>query len=119
MKISGTDPAALATALVQATAIESHRVDLEIELTDLRNRRAALYCSLWDQVKRLRATVKGAYGDDSSQSKMVGGTRRSERKPKARALPGCAERCSQEAGLCGEEQGLSSPRLVYWIQPEG
>jgi len=46
MKISGTDPAALATALVQATAIESHRVDLEIELTDLRNRRAALYCSL-------------------------------------------------------------------------
>jgi hypothetical protein len=59
---------------------------LETQLIDLRNRRDDLYLSTWDKVKRLRAGIKGAYGDDSSEYEMVGGTRRSERK-KARRSP--------------------------------
>ena len=36
------------------------------------------------RIKRVRAGVKGIYGDDSSQYEMIGGTRMSERKPPAR-----------------------------------
>ncbi len=57
---------------------------LEAQLTDLRNQRDALYAGLWDKVKRVRSTVKGIYGDDSSEYEMVGGTRKSERKHPAR-----------------------------------
>jgi hypothetical protein len=53
---------------------------LETELVDLRNQRDALFLSLWDGVKRVRAAVKGIYGDDSSQYEMIGGTRLSDRK---------------------------------------
>jgi hypothetical protein len=57
---------------------------LDAQLTDLRNRRDALYTAIWDQVKRVRAGVKGNFGDNSSQYEMVGGTRLSERKPPVR-----------------------------------
>jgi hypothetical protein len=40
--------------------------------------------ALWDCVKRLRATVKGVYSDDSSEYDLVGGTRLSDRKRTAR-----------------------------------
>jgi hypothetical protein len=39
---------------------------------------------VWDTVKRIRAGVKGAYGDDSFEYDLIGGTRRSERKRPAR-----------------------------------
>lgn len=42
--------------------------------------REAAHEDLWDTVKRVRARVKGIYGDDSSQYEMVGGTRLSEGK---------------------------------------
>lgn len=58
---------------------------LETQLTDLRNRRDELFLSAWDKVKRLRAGIKGVYGDDSSEYEMVGGTRRSERKKARKA----------------------------------
>jgi hypothetical protein len=35
---------------------------------------------MWDALKRVRATVKGVYGDDSSEYDLVGGTRLSERR---------------------------------------
>jgi hypothetical protein len=42
---------------------------------------------VWEKVKRVRAGVKGNYGDGSSQYEMVGGTRLSERKsPKRKAV---------------------------------
>ena len=44
--------------------------------------------SLWDTIKRVRATVKGAYGDDSSEYELVGGTRVSEHRRPARRPPG-------------------------------
>lgn len=60
---------------------------LEAQLTDLRNQRDALYEELWNKVKRTRSGVKGIYGDDSSEYEMVGGTRKSERKPRSQKPP--------------------------------
>lgn len=59
---------------------------LESQLTEVRNRRDELYLSAWDRVKRVRAGIKGMYGDDSSEYELVGGTRRSDRK-RARRTP--------------------------------
>ncbi len=72
---------ALASDISQAGPLQSQMSALEIQLTNLRNQRDSLYQSIWDKVKRVRAGVKGIYGDDSSQYEMVGGTRLSERKP--------------------------------------
>ena len=55
---------------------------LESQLTEMRNKRDALSQATWDKVKRVRASVKGMYGDDSSQYELVGGTRLSDRKPR-------------------------------------
>ena len=55
--------------------------NLENKLTDVRNQRDAYNQAMWDKVKRVRASIKGIYGDDSSQYEMVGGTRLSDRKP--------------------------------------
>ena len=40
--------------------------------------------ALWDRVKRARNSIKGSFGNDSSQYKMVGGIRLSDRKPARR-----------------------------------
>jgi hypothetical protein len=58
--------------------------ELGAQITDLRNKRDMIYTRLWDKVKRVRSAIKGLYGDDSSEYKMVGGTRASERKPRTR-----------------------------------
>jgi hypothetical protein len=39
---------------------------------------------MWDTLKRVRATVKGTYGDESSEYELVGGTRLSQRRRPAR-----------------------------------
>jgi hypothetical protein len=39
---------------------------------------------MWDAVKRTRATVKGTNGDDSTEYKLIGGTRMSERRRSVR-----------------------------------
>ena len=44
--------------------------------------------SLWDKTKRARNSIKGSFGDDSPQYKMVGGTRLSERKSTRRKSTG-------------------------------
>jgi hypothetical protein len=79
-------PATLAADVTAAIALEAEMVKLEAQLTDKRNQRDALYCQLWDKVKRVRSGVKGIYGDDSSQYEMVGGTRVSERKTPTRRV---------------------------------
>ena len=76
--------AALADALTQARDIQTRIAALELQLTDLRNQRDDGLVRIWDTIKRVRATVKGAYGDDSSQYELIGGTRRSDRKRAAR-----------------------------------
>jgi hypothetical protein len=57
---------------------------LETQLTDLRNQRDEAYGIGWSYITRMRAGIKGIYGDDSSEYEMAGGTRRSERKPRSR-----------------------------------
>jgi len=81
-------PAAMAADLEQARALQVELDAMDAQLVDLRNRRDEVYAELWDKVKRVRNSVKGIYGDDSSEYEMVGGTRRSERKPpNRRATP--------------------------------
>lgn len=74
----------LVTDINQIRQTEHILADLENQLTDMRNRRDALYQSTWDKVKRVRSSIKGIFGDDSSQYEMVGGTRLSERKTPTR-----------------------------------
>jgi hypothetical protein len=59
---------------------------LDAELTRARNKRDTLYATMWDEVKRVRNSVKGIYGDDSIEYEMVGGTRKSDRKPVSRKI---------------------------------
>jgi hypothetical protein len=61
--------------------IEGSLATLEAQLTELRDQRDALCEAAWDKVKRARAGVKAAFGDDSTQYNIIGGTRVSDRKP--------------------------------------
>ena len=76
--------AAFADALVQTRAIQSQIQALEVQLVDLRNKRDERLTNVWDTIKRVRSTIKGIYGDDSSEYELVGGTRMSERKKAVR-----------------------------------
>jgi hypothetical protein len=71
-------------AIAQTLANRDKIRSLKAQLIDQYNQSDALHADLWDKVKRVRSGVKGAYGDDSSQYELVGGTRRSERKPRTR-----------------------------------
>ena len=44
------------------------------------NQRDERLTQMWDAIKRVRATVKGVSGDDSSEYELMGGTRLSERR---------------------------------------
>lgn len=77
-------PAVLEQELQALSPIQTDLDSLDAQLTDLRNRRDALGAKIWDHLKRIRGGVKANYGDDSSQYEMVGGTRKSERKPPQR-----------------------------------
>jgi hypothetical protein len=59
---------------------------LEKQLAEKRNQRELLCLTIWDKLKRVRASVRGIYGDDSTQYELVGGTRMSERKTRARRV---------------------------------
>ena len=80
---SVTNPVFLAE-IAQASLIEDQIRNAEIQLADLRNQRDAVYLSLWDKIKRVYDSVKGYYGDDSSQYEMVGRKRASRRKRRSR-----------------------------------
>jgi hypothetical protein len=79
-------PANLTTDINAATSLDSQIAGLELQLTNARNQRDALYVTLWDKVKRVRAGVKANYGDDSSQYELAGGTRLSDRKSPVRKV---------------------------------
>ena len=81
----------LTTVINQVREVDDQIIPLKSQLTNLRNQRDATYYSLWDLVKRVRAGVKGNFGDDSSQYEMVGGTRLSERKTARRTATPASE----------------------------
>lgn len=68
----------------QARMLDEEIDKLETLLLNKRNEREARYANVWDNMKRVRAAIKGIYGDNSSQYEMVGGKRMSERKAPAR-----------------------------------
>ena len=81
LKIGELDPATLTADVQQVAPIQTDIDSLDAQLTDLRNQHDTLFATLWDKLKRVRAAVKGIYGDDSLQYEMIGGTRMSEREP--------------------------------------
>lgn len=76
--------ASLASDITAAAATEAQIAALEAQLADKRVLRDAQCKTMWDKVKRTRSSIKGSFGDDSAQYKMVGGTRLSDRKPMRR-----------------------------------
>ena len=80
--------ASLTTDITAASASEAQVAALEAQLADKRTLRDAQLKALWDKVKRARNSIKGSFGDDSSQYKMIGGTRLSERKSTRRKTTG-------------------------------
>lgn len=88
LQVGTITQAVMAGELAEARTIQQQIDDLEIQLADLRNKRDARLTRIWDWIKRMRATVKGAYGDDSPEYDLVGGTRASDRKhPGRRSQP--------------------------------
>ena len=79
-------PASISADVTAAAPIEAQIVSLEAQLTDARNKRDALYDGLWQKLIRVRVGAKATFGDDSSQYELFGGTRRSDRKPRARKV---------------------------------
>ena len=86
-QVGGASLAELEKAVNLALANQDKITTLKSQMTDLRNQNGALTADVWDLLKRLRAGVKAAYGDDSSQYEMMGGTRLSERKKAVKKAP--------------------------------
>ena len=76
--------AGMGVEIEKARALDEELDQLETILVEKRNQRDLHYAKVWDAMKRVRAAVKGIYGDNSSQYEMVGGTRMSERKAPTR-----------------------------------
>ena len=87
LKVGMLTPEAFAEALISTKELQSQINGLEKRMTTIRKQRDDQLKALWDSVKRARSSVKGMYGDDSSQYKLVGGTRMSDRKRPVRKLP--------------------------------
>jgi hypothetical protein len=84
MKAGAMTQEMLANELEQTRSIQAQINRLELQITELRNKRDQRLTGIWENVKRARYTVKGAYGDDSSEYELVGGKRMSERKKSIR-----------------------------------
>lgn len=67
--------------LDEADQLWTELLALKAQVIDVRNRFKAVSLRIWEKLKRLRAGIRGRYGDDSIQYKLIGGTRKSERKP--------------------------------------
>jgi hypothetical protein len=80
LKIGALTQETFADKIAQAQAMQEQINGLELQLTKLRNQRDTQNADIWELIKRVRSTIKGMYGDDSSEYEMVGGTRMSERK---------------------------------------
>lgn len=87
MKTGALTQAEFADELAQTQVMQSQIQALELQLTALRNKRDERLARTWDTLKRVRATIKGTYGDDSSEYELVGGTRMSEKRRRARKVP--------------------------------
>ena len=71
----------LSEEVVGVQAMQQKIIQLKVELLVLRGQRDEAFIQIWSKVKRARSGFKVFFGDDSSEYKMAGGTRSSERKP--------------------------------------
>jgi hypothetical protein len=85
MKLGPLSIESISAKVEAAQALKRRITALEVELTNLRYQRDECCLAVWDGVKRVRASIRGLYGDDSSEYEIIGGTRRSERKKPRRA----------------------------------
>lgn len=87
------------SVLEQGQTLRNRIEALEIQLTDLRDQRDAIYHTGWKYINRLRDGIYGHYGDNSSEYEMVGrlGSANADRagsgsSPRSRSpLPGQSE----------------------------
>jgi len=77
-------PDSLQADLDEEQALSSEFNRLQTQLLQVRNHRKAVRLRIWDRLKRLKVGIRGIYGDDSPEYKLIGGTRKSERKPYVR-----------------------------------
>ncbi|HET9588592.1 MAG TPA: hypothetical protein VFO91_07365 [Anaerolineales bacterium] len=85
-------------AVIEGMYQMQHNVaKLEKQLIEMRHRRDDLFLSAWDQVKRVRAGVRGIYGDDSTEYELTGCTPRSKRKRARRVRVVEVEEMTREA----------------------
>jgi hypothetical protein len=73
-------PVALSSDVDEVKALQIKVMKLQKELSEVRNQRDEVCIGIWDKVKRVRAGIKGIYGDDSIEYEIAGGTRLSDRK---------------------------------------
>ena len=78
--------AAFVDAIAHTQALQTQINAADKQSVELSNQRDGELNAIWDGVKRTRSSVKGTYGDDSSEYKLVGGTRKSDRKRPTRKL---------------------------------
>jgi hypothetical protein len=83
LALGDLNPGEIEANLAKADANQSQVNTAKSQLTDLNNQHDDICMAVWNQVKRARSGMKAIYGDDSSQYEMIGGTRLSERKPRA------------------------------------
>ena len=74
ISFGNVNPAMLTADVTQVSPVLGQIVQLETQLTDLRNQRDVISQNMWDKIKRIRTGVKANFGDDSSEYEMVGGT---------------------------------------------
>jgi hypothetical protein len=87
MTLGSLNLTALITDIQGLRGIHADLVSMENQLTALRDQRDMLEQSTWDKVKGVRSMVKVIYGDDSLEYELMGGKRRSDRKPARRTPP--------------------------------
>lgn len=80
IQFGGISLSDLEADITLANSLQNQIIALETQLTNLRNHRDETRSNLWTKTKKVRTSVKGMYGDDSSEYEMMGGTRMSERK---------------------------------------
>ena len=92
LKIGPLTLESMTTEVAAVQGLQERIIHLQRELINIRNQRDAATICLWNNVKRTRSSIKGIYGDDSTEYGLAGGTPRSERKkPRRRSLPDSPE----------------------------
>ena len=88
LKIGTLTLESITADVARVEGLQQRIIYLQNELMNIRIQRDEATIGLWNTVTRTRSGIKGIYGDDSTEYKQAGGTRKSERKkPRPRTYP--------------------------------